>query len=499
MRKFYTLFLLLIGFCSFSQVYNVQPITHQMYQGTATVQFSGDDTYSGVIPIPFPFNFYGTTYSNLLVSSNGYVTFDTSTPNALSPWSFNVAIPNPTFPTKNAIFGIYTDLNNVNSTGNYFTGISGTAPNRKFVINFINVPFFQCTTSHLTSQIILYESTNIIDVQVLEKQACATWNSGNALLGVLDASGANGIAAPGRNTSSWSATNEGWRFTPYSETQPVLVTFCSITNATVSLTPMMTGIFSNATFYTSTTDALTNSNPINPSTFVPVTNPQTLYALLNNGTIDMLPVTISTVDCGTDADTDAIPTAEEDINNDGNLANDDTDGDGMPNYLDDDDDGDLVLTNIELINLGGRTSTYQDTDNDGIANYLDIDDDGDGIISINEDYNNNGNLQDDDLNTNGVPDYLDASVLGINEPIAATFNITVFPNPVQDKVTVKGNTNLQMQDIQVLSLTGQVIETKFNASGDNTFEINTSKLSSGIYLLVIKSNDLLYTRKISKK
>jgi len=63
----------------------------------------------------------------------------------------------------------------------------------------------------------------------------------------------------------------------------------------------------------------------------------------------------------TDHDGDGVDTILEDINNDGNFFNDDTDEDGIPNYLDTDDDGDGILTIDEL----------GDANNDGIPDYLD--------------------------------------------------------------------------------------------------------------------------------
>ena len=65
----------------------------------------------------------------------------------------------------------------------------------------------------------------------------------------------------------------------------------------------------------------------------------------------------------TDDDNDGVLTKLEDINKDGSPINDDTDDDGVPNYLDGNDDGDDKLTIAE----GGT----KDTDNDGVLDYLD--------------------------------------------------------------------------------------------------------------------------------
>ncbi|WP_177731358.1 RHS repeat domain-containing protein [Flavobacterium inviolabile] len=65
----------------------------------------------------------------------------------------------------------------------------------------------------------------------------------------------------------------------------------------------------------------------------------------------------------------------EDVNNDNNLTNDDTDGDGIPNYLDLDDDGDGYATweAIEGADPNGdhNPSDAIDSDGDGIPDYLD--------------------------------------------------------------------------------------------------------------------------------
>ncbi|HSI69295.1 MAG TPA: hypothetical protein VK941_03615 [Gillisia sp.] len=78
-----------------------------------------------------------------------------------------------------------------------------------------------------------------------------------------------------------------------------------------------------------------------------------------------------------DHDGDGIPSSEE-----GMATLQDTDGDGIPDFLDIDDDGDNVPTSIERSLPIGDDPTadgYPDTDGDGIPNYLDPDDDGDGV------------------------------------------------------------------------------------------------------------------------
>ena len=66
-----------------------------------------------------------------------------------------------------------------------------------------------------------------------------------------------------------------------------------------------------------------------------------------------------------DNDNDGVLNMHEDIDGNGETADDDTDGDGFPNYVDPDDDGDGTLTKDE--------SNTEDADGDGIVDYLDPD------------------------------------------------------------------------------------------------------------------------------
>ncbi|RMG92957.1 MAG: hypothetical protein D6706_16070, partial [Chloroflexi bacterium] len=109
-------------------------------------------------------------------------------------------------------------LNAINADINY--AVLGTAPCRTFVVNYYKVPHFDCddplfgTYLETTQQIVLYETTNVIEVYIKEKPVCAQWNNGNAVIGLQNGNGTQGITPPGRNTGPWSAYNEAWRFTP---------------------------------------------------------------------------------------------------------------------------------------------------------------------------------------------------------------------------------------------------------------------------------------------
>ncbi|HNW69819.1 MAG TPA: T9SS type A sorting domain-containing protein [Bacteroidales bacterium] len=169
-----------------------------------------DDKWSNTINLPFNFQYYGNTYSQLLIGSNGAVTFDIANANGFCPWSFTESCPSPELPT-NSIFFPYQDLD-ITISGSVYYITLGTAPNRKFVINFFEIAMYSCNNLKTTSQLVLYESSNIIEIYIQNKPLCSSWNEGNGLIGIQNNDGTIGFCAPGRNTSAWSAQNEAWRF-----------------------------------------------------------------------------------------------------------------------------------------------------------------------------------------------------------------------------------------------------------------------------------------------
>lgn len=201
------------------------------FTGGAVISVSGDDMYSPLISLPFTFSFYGTAYDGLVIGTNGVITFNAADAGQQCPWPYQTALPDAGFPIKNAIFGSFQDTNistppvvdpavqNVN----YYLG--GTAPYRYFVANFNELPFYACNNSVglQTSQIIIFETTNVVEVYIKNRTPCTTWNGGRGLVGLLDATGTQAVVPEGRNTGAWSASNEAWRFSPTGASQSQLI------------------------------------------------------------------------------------------------------------------------------------------------------------------------------------------------------------------------------------------------------------------------------------
>ena len=123
-------------------------------------------------------------------------------------------------------------------------------------------------------------------------------------------------------------------------------------------------------------------------------------------------------------DDDGIPAELEDINGNGDLTDDDTDGDGLPNYIDADDDGDNVLTKDEDPDPNGDNvlDDALNTDGDDTPNYLDPDDDGDGINTRDEETESQDlNPGNDITNSDVGADYLNKDVANTNTPAATAY------------------------------------------------------------------------------
>lgn len=512
MKQKYILFILfaLISIRGISQNnYSVTAIPFQPFSGTLTPLTTQDDLYSGVINLPFSFDFYGNTYNQVVISTNGYIDFSTNLANDNSPWQFSTTIPNTGFPVKNSILGCYEDLDSsvAGSTGTITYGSYGVAPYRKFVVYFNNQPHFSCGNTAISSfQMIMSETSNSVDVQMIGRQSCTGWNGGKGVIGLINTDGLQAITAPGRNTGNWTASQEAWRFyrpgyyPNYSFVRCGDITSgIQIFNLGVAAGDLYSSNPSAVSFYETMTDAQANANAIsNTASYSNSTNPQTIYANIN-GVVK--PVVLSIVDCNVDFDNDNAASEIEDVNSDTNLANDDSDFDGIPNYSDNDDDGDLVLTNVEYVfaktNVTQGANILRDTDGDGIPNYLDNDDDGDNLLTFREDYNNNGNPSDDDTNSNGTPDYLELGVaLGINPVSLLTDAIKVYPNPTSNLLNIQNNTDDVNASIEIYAINGAKVKSLQATEALTT--ISVSDLQTGVYFVKVTMNNQVGNYKFIK-
>lgn len=199
-----------------------QPFAYAAAAGTVVSSIYVDDTWSQAITLPFPFCFYGNSFSSLLMGSNSAITFDISRAGQGSGYSISStsgAIPNTVY-APNMIFGPYHDIDPSLFSANKKIEwrIEGTAPTRRFIASYNDIPYFgsSCTVPRATHQMVLYEATGIVEVYIQDKPVCTGWNGGNAILGMQDATRSQAITPAGRNASQWGTTamNEAHRFIP---------------------------------------------------------------------------------------------------------------------------------------------------------------------------------------------------------------------------------------------------------------------------------------------
>ncbi|HYV92838.1 MAG TPA: PKD domain-containing protein [Chitinophagales bacterium] len=186
---------------------------------TGTLLQYPDDIYTSVIDLGFSFTYFGNSYTQCVLSTNDYICFDLINAGQYSPWVIANAAPSPLNPL-NSIYGPWHDVDPyVPPYGALSYGTFGVAPNRFFVYNFCSVPMYSCNDTLYTGQIILYETSNNIEMHLTEKRLCVNWNAGAAIQGLQDATGAVAVVVTGRNyPTQWTAFDDAIRFTPSGNT-----------------------------------------------------------------------------------------------------------------------------------------------------------------------------------------------------------------------------------------------------------------------------------------
>ena len=176
--------------------------------------------------------------------------------------------------------------------------VLGTAPNRVLVVAYFEVPMFSgaCTDLLATQMAVLYETTNIVDVYILNKPTCETWNDGNAVLGIQNNAGTEAFVPPGRNTSDspWTTEFEAWRFIPDGPSVTT-ITWLDESGAVVGDTADITVCPTGTQTYTARVDYLNcNGEIVSVEDTVTVTSNATFSFNLGDdiGTCDTDPITL---------------------------------------------------------------------------------------------------------------------------------------------------------------------------------------------------------------
>ena len=291
--------------------YNVVPIPFDppfSFNGLAnSLNPDIDDAWSDVEELPFDFCFFGGTETQFQVGSNGVIRFEVDASDTSNGWSFSEDLPNNDNPTLGEanIFTPGHDINPATSdTEEIGYEVLGTAPNRVLVVSYYEVPMFSSSCGDLlaTQMAVLYETTNIIDVYILNKPTCETWNSGNAVLGIQNNEGTEAFVPPGINTSDspWTTEFEAWRFIPNGPSV-TSITWLDESGAVVGDTADITVCPAGTQTYTARVDYLNcNGETVTVEDTVTVTTNATFSFNLGDdiGTCDTDPITLD-ADTGT--------------------------------------------------------------------------------------------------------------------------------------------------------------------------------------------------------
>lgn len=209
------------------------PYAYQTPGGTQSNLVYDDDHFSDSFALPFKFCFFGRTYSQVCVGSNGVITFDATTnANKIEGYFIDLGdtipfaggLPDVQFmyyAPRASIFLAYYDLNPVTSPRNRKIEwrVEGTAPCRKFVVAYSQIGNFDVAhcpnnTNLCTMQAVLYEGTGVIDVFYENKPACVAYERGLAIAGIQNWEQDKAVVLPGKNGTVWTARKEGYRYIP---------------------------------------------------------------------------------------------------------------------------------------------------------------------------------------------------------------------------------------------------------------------------------------------
>ncbi len=200
--------------------YTVSQIPYAPYPFTGTNAFTStyDDYYSPYINLGFTFCFFGNNYTQIIIGTNNILSFNPAYVNTWAQWSIPGTIPSSGNPT-NSIMCPWQDLyppSAASAVNCIKYQLAGTAPFRRFIASWINVPFYSCTTIHTENQCVLHESSNEIDIFIHDKPDCSGWNGGKAIEGIQNSTGtAPAFWVTGRNATQFTVTTpEGYRFCP---------------------------------------------------------------------------------------------------------------------------------------------------------------------------------------------------------------------------------------------------------------------------------------------
>jgi hypothetical protein len=166
---------------------------------------TGDDE-TLAITLPFPMPFYGQSYTQAWVDTNGLVSLAEHTDSEY----WNTPIPSP-YPPSLALYPFWDDLV-VETDSSVRVATTGTAPNRVFVIEWRNVAFYAESAKRVTFEVQLSETGTITFAYTGLAAGDAREAGGWATVGIEN--GVGGTAAVHGYNQPLLVSGGGVQFTP---------------------------------------------------------------------------------------------------------------------------------------------------------------------------------------------------------------------------------------------------------------------------------------------
>ena len=191
-----------------------------------------------------------------------------------------------------------------------------------------------------------------------------------------------------------------------------------------------------------------------------------------------------------DSDDDGVLDVEEgnngdaDTNDDGVIDGNDTgggdaDGDGIPDSVDQDPGNYGDAGNTDTTGNNNSDPTDPNSGGTGTVGDSGTDNDGDGIADSIDDCDN----------AEGTPDFGLCDATLSTSDVLVLNTLTIYPNPVKDILTIRFAEYVNELNVELYSITGQLIYNKQTTANSNTATLDLSSLSSGIYLMKIHVNE----------
>ena len=197
--------------------YDVDSIAYAppLAPGTGTVQATPTNGFTNNIGLPFGFSFFNTDFFSFKASRKGFLTFNTG---LTGTYNYpNQDLGSASLP-PNSVMAPYAYISN--SGGEIRTALQGEFPCRRFVISWENLPQTGCGSNELVTQVVLYETSNKVEMHIGQFESCLQIT---AVVGIQGGPGEGAYGPAEFDTGELVIQDKAFSYTPNGATQTNLV------------------------------------------------------------------------------------------------------------------------------------------------------------------------------------------------------------------------------------------------------------------------------------